>query len=328
MCVGAPEALLSRVADIASATGRSPPFRPALAKDVELSDGLMVLALEAVEAYAAAAPTPKPSGVEQKRIMALLVADAMGFQRVLAGDDVTRAGKRIHKQANKVRDELAAACSETAAARADACAAAATDSKLQEALATALAEIDDKELTDVSKLAYEPYIGFHEITGGVAAAPALAATRRTFKLPGEAIVPKLPGWMQVQLEEEGCRELKSALADMPNLCDGFTEGLPAREEDAGDVLPVVCSVLGFVAGRLQLAQQLHAAALTTERERVAELEGDCERMRAEVWEMRQRSWEVDAEIAGLQKGRDEAVAAETALRATICQMYSEARSHS
>ena len=61
--------------------------------------------------------------------------------------------------------------------------------------------------------------------------------------------------------------------------------MPAREEDAGDVLPVVCSVLGFVAGRLQLAQQLHAAALTTERERVAELEGDCERMRAEVWEM-------------------------------------------
>ena len=211
MCVGAPEALLSRVADIASATGRSPPFRPALAKDVELSDGLMVLALEAVEAYAAAAPTPKPNGVEQKRIMALLVADAMGFQRVLAGDDVTRAGKRIHKQAKKVRDELAAACSETAAARADAYAAAATDSKLQEALATALAEIDDKELTDFSKLAYELYIGFHEIAGGVAAAPALAVTRRTNKLPGEAIVPKLPGWMKVQLEEEGCRELKSAL---------------------------------------------------------------------------------------------------------------------
>ena len=78
MVTGAKKELVRRASDIASAHGRSRPFRAALAKLIELTDGLLVLALQAVEAAAAAAALNDAGPTEQTRILAWLVADAMG----------------------------------------------------------------------------------------------------------------------------------------------------------------------------------------------------------------------------------------------------------
>ena len=77
MVTGAKKELVRRASDIASAHGRSRPFRAALAKLIELTDGLLVLALQAVE-EAAAAALNDAGPTEQTRILAWLVADAMG----------------------------------------------------------------------------------------------------------------------------------------------------------------------------------------------------------------------------------------------------------
>ena len=111
----------------------------------ELTDGLMVVALEALEA-AAAALEYEEGPTAQRRLLGKLIAGAMG--QVLAPTyDLKLIGNRIDKQAQKVRGQLAAVSLEAVAARADADAAA-------------VAEVDASESKQLDKLRLEPYIGF------------------------------------------------------------------------------------------------------------------------------------------------------------------------
>ena len=162
-----------------------------LANVDELTDGLMVVALEALEAAVAAEPADT-GATAQRRHFATLVAGAMGV--ILTGDaDLKKAGLRIEKQARKVRNLLEAASQDAQLAR-----AAAAD-------ASELAECDACELAALDGLRLEPYVGFYELGSADGAAPAalaLAAAAAPAPTP-EAAGARLPGWMQRDLDRHG-----------------------------------------------------------------------------------------------------------------------------
>jgi len=120
---GMAEALRRRADEVfpAPEAGYPPPNGSALLD--ELTDELLVVASDAVDAAAAAYRAsieglglPAFSGKAQLRLLAWLVADARGADKLLDKPEAEKVGKRLQRQAQTVREALAAA---SAAAEAD-----------------------------------------------------------------------------------------------------------------------------------------------------------------------------------------------------------------
>ena len=158
-----------------------------------LTDELIVFAADALEAAADAAPLPRPSGTALERSLARLLAAGMGSQVWLNDDRAGRAGKRLAKQARKVRDDCAAASSLAEQQRQVARAAAAADALLADGLPARLAAIDATEAAALAAPRQEVYLGFHEIAPEPPAAeePPPAAVPAVEPMPDDS---KWPRW--------------------------------------------------------------------------------------------------------------------------------------
>ena len=129
-----------------------------------LTDQLLVVAVDAVEA-AVNDFKERPSGKAQLRLLGWTVAAARGAVTNMEPALAETVGKRLNRQAEKVRADIAAARAHAAEARSRARAAADADASLAAELAATLAAIDTREQRELEKPAFEVYIGFHELHG-------------------------------------------------------------------------------------------------------------------------------------------------------------------
>ena len=137
VATGLPSGLVDSLTELAErirpfANGGFEPSSPPALVD-KLTDQLLVVFSDAVASVAAAA-SPPLSGKATLRLLAWVVADARGAATPLEKALAETVGKRLEKQAQKVRETLAAASADAAQAREDACAAAAEDAELAAAL--------------------------------------------------------------------------------------------------------------------------------------------------------------------------------------------------
>lgn len=129
----------------------------------KLTDELLVVASDVVSASAAAyrasikdlVGVPAFSGKAQLRLLAWLVADARGAVELLGKAEAETVGKRLERQAQKVRAELDAARAAAATDRAHAKAAGGDDGLL--------AVINATEQAATNHARDEVYVGFHEL---------------------------------------------------------------------------------------------------------------------------------------------------------------------
>ena len=161
---GAQDARAPRVLPLAeSPMGRHAPPDPPALLDV-LTDELLMVASDVVAAVATELE-PKASGNAQWRLLAWTVAAARGATINLDTALALTVGKRLDRQAQKVRADIATACAAAKAERESARAAAAADATLAGKLAATLAAVDARELKALAAPATEVYIGFHELVG-------------------------------------------------------------------------------------------------------------------------------------------------------------------
>lgn len=137
-----------------------------------LTDELLVVASDALQVAVDAAPGAKPSGKALQRCLARLVAAAMGSEVHLDPGPATTAGKRLEKQAAKVRAAAIEASIVAATQRREAQAAAATNGSLADGLSARLEQIDAAEAAALAAPCREVYVGFHEIAAPTVARPA------------------------------------------------------------------------------------------------------------------------------------------------------------
>jgi len=146
---------------LASGEGKFSPSPPPALLD-SITDELLVVASDTVEAVATQAPT-KPSGKAKYRLLAWLVADARGADTPLKKALAETVGKRLDRQATAVRAATADAVQLAESARAAARSAAASDPALQATLEATLAGIDADEQAALGRPRSEVYVGFHEL---------------------------------------------------------------------------------------------------------------------------------------------------------------------
>ena len=140
----------------------SPP--PALL--TELTDALLTVAATAVETVA---DEPEPlSRNAMLRLLAWTVADARGAVKIMTKADALVVGKRLFKQAGKVRDDMQLASSTAAQERCDLAGRSPALSRRQ--LAEEHAQINAKEQRTFDNADTEVYVGFSELHRVAAAA--------------------------------------------------------------------------------------------------------------------------------------------------------------
>ena len=169
-----------------------------------LTDELIVVASDALERAADAAPGARPTGKALERCLARLLAAALGSQVWLDDDTAGRPGKRLAKQAGKVRDKGVADASLAQQQRQVARAAAAADALLVDGLPARLAAIDATEATALAAPRQEVYNNFPEIAPEPPAAeepPPDAAPAAVEPTPDES---RWPRWLTRQLGRQGC----------------------------------------------------------------------------------------------------------------------------
>ena len=190
-----------------------------------MTDGLLIVSLEAVEAAVAAMAGTQLNGRAKFRLLARLVAGAVGATAVLSDDDKLLAGKRLETQATRQTKLLVQMAKEYDERRDARRAEAAVSTDLEAGLEAALAEIDAKERRAFTRIVTEVYTGFvelGELDVAAAFAPAAVVTRA-------AVAGVLPAWLRKVLGDAGCVEVEEFLA-------GFHHGDPPvwPAEDSDD----------------------------------------------------------------------------------------------
>ena len=278
-----------------------------------VTDGLLVLSLEALESAVAAAPYPKPSGRAQHRALAMLVAGAVAGDFPAGEDEQLLAGKRLQRQAIKVRDQLLEASRYAASERVEARRVAAEERAEEADLAAALAAITASELMQVNKLATEVYIGFYELI--VNHCPALPPPLPAPTVPEPV---SMPPWLCEVLGKEGHAQCAASAWLARHGPRVWPED--GESEDA--------SCLWFIANELGHLAERHARDRVQLDEVRRELEGeregnrielqhlslvseenanDLNEMREEMWKMRTEMWASSDKIFNMRWERDEAV---------------------
>lgn len=169
-----------------------------------LTDELVVVAVDAVNTVCAA-QTLRPSGKAQFRLLAWVVADARGALTPMDKALAETVGKRLDRQAQKVRSDLSLAVSAAQVDRDRAHARARVDASARASLQARLSEINETEHRAREKPSKEVYVGFHELESLLAAhtadqqraqppalPPALAAALRVADAADEAGEPEIP----------------------------------------------------------------------------------------------------------------------------------------
>jgi hypothetical protein len=128
----------------------------------KLTDEQLVHACNAVEGVADAA-SAAVSGKARLRLLAWTVADARGAQIALDKALAETVGKRLQRQADRVRATLVAEAAAAEQARAKARSAAASDAALMANLSAELERINDTVLDARQRAHEEVYIGFPEL---------------------------------------------------------------------------------------------------------------------------------------------------------------------
>lgn len=130
----------------------------------KLTDELLVVSVDAVSTEVGLHRRLETvSGKAQTRLLAWVVADARGAQTPLEKALADTIGRRLERQAERVRDATSVAAATAKQARARAQLAAAADPSLAATLPAALADIDAAERLELAKPRSEVYVGFHEL---------------------------------------------------------------------------------------------------------------------------------------------------------------------
>lgn len=260
-----------------------------------ITDANLDVAFE-VAATVGAEATPKLSGSAEQRLLAWLVADARGATVVLDPPSAERVGKRLKKQALKVRADVADVPQWAEDERARVRAAANASPALRPQLRADLAAIDAAEQRKLQAPQEEIYVGFHELDQlELRATPADGGPDGSLRAPW-ALEPEppsipIPPDLAALLGDDGCRAALASRESLgPILCaeDWWTLGLP---HTVGDLMMKLRSAEGRVA-ELEDRTRRGLQSLTSIQQEVTaalfelgareELERENTRLRAEV----------------------------------------------
>jgi hypothetical protein len=130
-----------------------------------LTDHLLVVASDAIKAVASSNKEGMDpvSGKDQYRLLAWVLADARGATETLDKALAETVGKRLDRQAQKVRTETESVSLRAARARELARKLALDDESLAATLEADLEAIHAAERRDLEKPWREVYVGFHEL---------------------------------------------------------------------------------------------------------------------------------------------------------------------
>ena len=212
------EALLV-LAEKLRAAGESPVEVVGTLKSVDvLTEQLLLLAADAVDAASEAAPVPKPNGKARLRLLMALVAAAMGSPASFGKPEAEKIGKRMTEQVKTVRARPARAAAKAVQDRKAARAAVASDAALAAGLPALLARIDEQEQATSARYITETYDGFWEI----APPPPPAKDEQQQQLHAATDAgPPLPGWLRAKVGAGGFQWLQD------NYGGGIIAGEPA-----------------------------------------------------------------------------------------------------
>jgi hypothetical protein len=189
----------------------SPP--PALLD--KITDELLVVASDAV-ATVAAEVQPRPSGKSLLRLLAWVVADVRGSSSVLDKLLAETVGKRLDRQAQKVRSTLARAALVAELARSDVSTVLAGGALTASHGADRRAEIDRVEKQAYEHARREVYIGFHELEAllpGYVAPSRYPELVRIHEPVGPAALPPIPPDLAAALGAAACEEMRVRVQD-------------------------------------------------------------------------------------------------------------------
>ena len=124
----------------------------------ELTDEDIAVAVDVVEAVVTK-QQPRPSGRAQFRLLAWTVADARGAAAPLDMAVAEAVGKRLDRQAKRVRDAMKAVSAGAREARLQLSGGMADPATLKEGIAA----VDVEERSRLEALRAEVYVGFHEL---------------------------------------------------------------------------------------------------------------------------------------------------------------------
>ena len=160
------------------------------------------------------------SGKAHFRLLAWVIADARGADTPLDKQLAETVGKRLERQAQKVRDDVSLAAATAQQARACARLAAAADGSLLAALPAELAAIDAAEKLALEAPRNEVYVGFHELisllprtpepptaTAAPTAASVWAAALQAAEPTNEPEIPSIPDDLAHSLGRDGVQAL-------------------------------------------------------------------------------------------------------------------------
>jgi len=193
--------------------GNFSPSPPPVLLD-KITDELLVVASDAVATVAAEQPRP-PSGKSLLRLLAWIVADARGASTVLDKLLAETVGKRLDRQAQKVRTTLARATKVAEFARSDLLTVLA-DSALASDGADRRAEIDAAEKQAYEHARDEVYIGFHELEAllpGYVAPSRYPELVRIHEPAGPATLPPIPPDLAAALGPAACEEMQMRIQE-------------------------------------------------------------------------------------------------------------------
>ena len=282
------------------AAGESPVEVVGMLKSVDvLTEQLLLLAADAVEAASEAAPGPKPNGKARLRLLVALVAAAMGSPASFGKPEAEKIGKRMTEQVKTVRARPARAAAKAVQDRKAARAAVASDAALAAGLPALLARIDEQEQATLARYITETYDGFWEI----APPPPPAKDEQQQLHAATDAGPPLPGWLRAKVGAGGFQWLQDNFAGGP-------ADWPATEADtpgpmAFHWLAMCVKHTGEHAEEMLQLAETHAA----ERERIAERDREVDAElhqidKNECIDMREECIEMRAELERA-KGREE-----------------------
>ena len=203
----------------------SPP--PALLDAI--TDELLVVTADVVAAVAAEV-APRPSGKALLRLLAWVVADARGATVALEKVLAETVGKRLDRQAQKVRAELARATRDAEASRNVLLASTGSEELADRAaVAAQLVAIDAAERQAYEHAHNEVYVGFHELEGllpGYVAPPRYPELVSLHEPQGPTSLPPIPPDLRAALGAAACEEMWARA-----LADGGYHGLDPTDGD-------------------------------------------------------------------------------------------------
>ena len=282
-----------------------------------LTDEQLVHAWDAVEAVTNAT-SATVSGKARLRLLAGTVADARGAQVALEKALAETVGKRLQRQADRVRQTLAAAAADAEEARASACSAAASDAALMANLPAELERINDTVLDARQKAHEVVYVGFPELDTLITPPPSVVPTE------SEACVYEVSGTdvsTQTECQPEAVvSSLSSARLGGPD----DWRGVPALLQSAMDHIITLDARLAGVQGENDsLRAQVASARCRVDEERSRASEAEMLHGSAERQLLRHQETEADERVHELEDELAESQIDADMLRKTVSELQNE-----